>query len=288
MSPVKIVLVVVLVAGIVGLVGTFLVQWLTADKNSERHKEVTDAQREHEQASASRDEHVNEKVEAVSSTLESELKSVGGLTPERVVPLADKLTVFFGGAPGRHYRNHLETGHNLEQQQVISVYGEVPFKFRLEKKTLLVSFTARDANRAVMAEVVDNEWGVNMNKSLKRNFDEHAFEVLDEFGNVCCSVYFFDSNTIMIQGVFSVADRLLISTERSLTLMPNLIHREDMWPAYSKANRTDFMSAYQASASEVKRMFKYVGEDWFGTRIHTPTMPKPVQPPPPRPPSRNP
>jgi len=72
--------------------------------------------------------------------------------------------------------------------QLFEVIGDNDLRITKENGQITVSATIRDAHGDVIARIQKNEWSVNPNRSLDRNYTSDTFEVVDMKGEVVLQV----------------------------------------------------------------------------------------------------
>ncbi|MDP2217316.1 MAG: hypothetical protein Q8J68_08530 [Methanolobus sp.] len=80
----------------------------------------------------------------------------------------------------------------------------IPLNVRIDNGYLKVSTIIRDAEGDIIAVINDNNWQVT-SRSLDKNFDQAAFEVIDSKNNVVFQVYTVN-NEAYVNGVFPRED----------------------------------------------------------------------------------
>lgn len=73
-------------------------------------------------------------------------------------------------------------------QPIFRFFDDNILRIKVESGQIKVSGLIRNPQGNVMAELVDNEWKVNPNQILDRNYAKHALEVRDQTGDVVLQV----------------------------------------------------------------------------------------------------
>lgn len=79
--------------------------------------------------------------------------------------------------------------------------NEELLRVRTDEGRLLVSARFLDEEGALIAQLVDNEWGLNRNRYFDRNYTQNALEVVDQKGRVALQLV-HGGNTINVEGIF--------------------------------------------------------------------------------------
>lgn len=80
------------------------------------------------------------------------------------------------------------------------LFKRLGLQVKVKDKQIKVSASVTDYNNELVAEIVDNEWKVNPNKSFDRNYSNDAFEVKDNKGKVVLQIRIAD-NVLQFQGI---------------------------------------------------------------------------------------
>jgi hypothetical protein len=103
-------------------------------------------------------------------------------------------------------------------QADLSMFKRLGLQVRIKDKQIKVSASVTDYNNELVAEIVDNEWKVNPNKSFDRNYSNDAFEVKDNKGRVVLQIKIAD-DILQFQGILYDAkkglSRLIAQRERN-------------------------------------------------------------------------
>lgn len=137
-----------------------------------------------------------------------------------------------------------------------------PCSVRLTNKGPLVSATIRSWDGKQAAELSDNEWSVNPEGRWRRNYDDHAVEVMDEYGVIVLQLELVDSHTIRLGGVFWESESEPLVT---------IIGSTNMTPVRRPATVAALIETAESQCG-LRRWFEYPSETRRGRRV------KPIAP----------
>jgi hypothetical protein len=78
----------------------------------------------------------------------------------------------------------------------------VPLSMRRTAHGLTLSAVIRDIDGKEIARVIDNEWKEFPKKHLRKNFDSHSIEVMDDYGIPIFQIDYINPFTVRLGGVF--------------------------------------------------------------------------------------
>lgn len=78
----------------------------------------------------------------------------------------------------------------------------VPLSMRRNAHGLMVSAVIRDVDGTEIAKFIDNEWKEFPKKQLRKNFDSHSIEVMDDDGIPIFQIDYINPFTVRLGGVF--------------------------------------------------------------------------------------
>lgn len=105
-------------------------------------------------------------------------------------------------------------------ESVLPLGIHVPFSIRKTKEGLLVSMVMRSLDGKVIARLFENEWVLNPNQYYRRNFDDSALEVIDEFGLPALQIEYIDPVTVRFGGVFHTTEARVDSAYPDFPIEP--------------------------------------------------------------------
>lgn len=162
----------------------------------------------------------------------------------------DFIRVKMGGIDIGNKIKNIKGGHKFI---VIGGTDYIVTKFD-ENNNPLISLKVIDIQNNLMAEIKDNYWRANLNFTSMINYDEKGFEMIDNFGNVSLSIDVLENNTIFIQGMFVLGNKI-----------------------YFNGSNTSLVRAFPINLTEVNKvskeagifpLFEYAGENWLHKRRH--------------------
>jgi hypothetical protein len=156
-------------------------------------------------------------------------------------------------------------------QLPISTFNMMPPVFlKLVDGRILISTEIFDLENKIVAKIENNDWKVP-NNSMQINYDNIAFEVLDEYDLPRIQIEFVDSKTIFIGGLIYYQDNLLVITDNQVSVIPNIERYYE-----TELTKRRFITEISSLRNEMTKIFKYVGNDWFGERNHQRIVKKPI------------
>jgi Ni,Fe-hydrogenase I large subunit len=92
----------------------------------------------------------------------------------------------------------------MKDNEIIQPFGRnVPFSVKKTKEGILISVKVKSImDEHIVAEVRENKWLINQNNYFKKNFDEHALEVVGQDDVTYLQVEYLNATTLRIGGVF--------------------------------------------------------------------------------------
>lgn len=82
----------------------------------------------------------------------------------------------------------------------LSIFERRGLEIKTIDNQIYISISVTDLDGNIIAEIKDNEWKVNLNKSFDRNYSRYAFEVKDNYGNIVLQTQ-LKGDTLQFQGV---------------------------------------------------------------------------------------
>lgn len=133
-----------------------------------------------------------------------------------------------------------------------SFYDSTSLIIELSNKGLFITATFRSLDGKIIAEINKNEWEVNSNNYLKRNYDKYGLEVIDNYGVPVLQIDMIDKSTIYFGGAYRTDRGLYIIQNRKI-----VFNSADVMPSLDK---------YIELGNKIKKMFKYPSNKNFGLR----------------------
>ncbi len=162
--------------------------------------------------------------------------------------LSEKIRILMGDFQVTLPRKSFEEGQEI--QKLISFNGNIPIIVKVKENKILITTKVFGQDGKVVAEIIDNEWRVNPNNYLKRNFDDHGFEVVDQYDITLLQVDYRNSQTIYIAGVFYSRGSIMILSQNGML--------------FNKIPEST--EKLREMTSIIKPIFKYDGKDYLGKR----------------------
>lgn len=198
-------------------------------------------------------------------TLETEEKMVASkresLAGELKQPLPNNsvknkaVDIFFGNNNfGQYSIEELRTGKAIDVKILVSDQKNVLIVKLVDDKILL-SFTIHSLDQKIVAVIKDNEWEINPNNYFRRNYDDHAFEVIDQEDVVKFQAEFIDNKTIVIGGFFRVGGTYYLATTKGVE-----------WWTGNEINKPLYGGPKNQS-NKVPLIFTYPSSKHFGERV---------------------
>lgn len=140
-------------------------------------------------------------------------------------------------------------------QTIFGINRFEPLRFTYRDKKVYVTTKVFDKDGKIVCEIDNNEWSVSPNNYYKRNYDDTAIEVIDQYNNVVLQVELLPNNIIEVRGIFTShsGDCILLDGSGFEILKYNT-------GAITQAQ-------YNSAARSIKRKFIYTGEDYLGKRV---------------------
>jgi hypothetical protein len=141
-----------------------------------------------------------------------------------------------------------------------------PFDLRFENGKLLFSLKVFDVKGNLVAEIENNKWRPNKNFAGKYNYDDLAFEVIDNRGNVAISLE-YSSSIIKIKGIFCfLEEKSIVIAGKSTTTFP--LYRDDDAFVIRDGKRVNYLDALDISIrdADIQPIFEYTGKDYLKKR----------------------
>ena len=176
----------------------------------------------------------------------------------------DRYELWVGSVGGGWTREDLESEFPI--MRLLSIQGKAPISVRLFNGKFVVEGRFVDLENKLVAELKDGEWVHNPGATWKRNYDDNAFEVLDNSGMIVLQVYFQDTKTIRLEGVIVTPQYVLVATNDGLRTIPNLNGLVREQEAFWGRNKMDWKDFVREKAEAIKPIFIYTGENWLGKR----------------------
>ncbi len=180
------------------------------------------------------------------------------------IPLVDstKYKLYFGGMGTGILGYMLKEGLYLDNFIVCGESEKPMVKLSVKDGGIKLSATFYDINDQVIGELIENEWRLNTNNYFKRNYDNSAIEVIDNYNVIVIQILFSDER-IQVNGVMHCDQNVLIGNNSETRLIAKrLIKNEIIDPETGKS----FKETYLDKGRAIKKIFKYSGKDWLGTR----------------------
>lgn len=97
-------------------------------------------------------------------------------------------------------------GDDKKKEEILNILKGIELEAHLENGKIMVNTTIRDADGTIVAEIINNNWKVNVNPIVwDRNFDDKALEVKNNSGQVVLFVEII-KNIVRLNGVFIKPD----------------------------------------------------------------------------------
>ncbi len=120
---------------------------------------------------------------------------------------------------------------------------------RLEGDNLLISYKLYDQKGKLIFEIDKNNWSLNPNGIYSRNYNSHAVEILDDFGNVRFQIS-LKKNIITVKGVFNVYSGTVVINDSE----SNFIKWDDK----------DINNKIRSYSGSIERIFNHTGKAYLG------------------------
>lgn len=142
-----------------------------------------------------------------------------GTVRERYPYEPEEVVVYLGSERFIYDASKIREGIVIKPFDRISLSQEM--KITKSEKGLLLSTTIRSADDRIIATVVDNDWAVNPHNYFRRNYDDSAVEVIDDYGTPVLQLELCDLGTLRICGIFVSDTCHSIVTERGAVFSKN-------------------------------------------------------------------
>lgn len=203
--------------------------------------------------------HFYQKLQRTEEQNEKELEqkklATTGIIKSKIVEGKSSVTVHFGQSHISVSVESLRAGINL---QPFSFIGDRNITVTLKNDLILVSADFRSLDGTIVAKIVDNEWQINPGNKFDRNYDDNAFEVIDNDLITKFQIDFTDIYNIRIGGSFISNGSLYAFLPSGQSLFLGLKGR----PKEELIRITD----------NVKTLFLYPSETHFGKRREVPDI----------------
>jgi hypothetical protein len=170
---------------------------------------------------------------------------------------SDTFYVKMGGISCAWQRGDLESGVVAP----IVCNTDSPISIKLANGKIVLSMKFYNIDNEIVGEIVNSEWLLNTN-FFKRNYDDYAIEVIDNYDVVVMQIRLED-NKITINGIIHCSNLMFICNEDSmLQLDTNYKIEEMMKQRFGRSLK----ETYFDYGRKIQRLFDYTGKDWLGKR----------------------
>lgn len=138
--------------------------------------------------------------------------------------------------------------------------GEPIVSLKVVNGKLLVSAKIVGSDESLVAEIIDNDWKVNPNKSFDKNYNDNTLEVLDNSGNIVLQVALLEG-LAHIAGQFKCAQGKIARIGYSMNVKGV---GDDGWVDYK--SYFDWRSTTNQNFPKLPRLFKYPTPKHFGEK----------------------
>jgi len=130
----------------------------------------------------------------------------------------------------------------------------------IENGKLFISAKIYDIENNMVTEIIKNEWNTP-NKDFQINYDNTALEVIDKHNIPVLQIELYDTNRIILGGMFYYNDRLLVCTDNGIQEIPEISSYYE-----TEKIKRKFIENLLSYIPQMTRIFKYVGNEWIGIR----------------------
>ena len=102
----------------------------------------------------------------------------------------------------------------MDYNDIVQPLGRnVAFSLEKNKLGLLISARIRSVDGKIVAEIIRNKWLINQNNYFRKNFDDHALEIIGQDGLVYLQIEYLDETTFRIGGAFFCESQNISDTD---------------------------------------------------------------------------
>jgi hypothetical protein len=153
---------------------------------------------------------------ASSSTSDDPAADIGGFGRPIFRDKDERLTILLGGVKRIVSRDMVANG----TAGVVYLGGFEPIQLVEKNKRVVVNAFLDGDNPAV--EITDNSFIVQ-NPFWDKNFDDSAFEVVNERGEVVFQLIYIDARTISVKGIFRKGRIVMVVDDKGFTMNPSKV-----------------------------------------------------------------
>jgi hypothetical protein len=143
--------------------------------------------------------------------------------PQRIGALKPKYKETGSGSTSKAVRVAIEgqmVNIAAPEGTVLQPFGRnIAFSLRRTAEGLLVSAIVHNLDGRVIARVIENDWVVYDGRYLRRNFDEHAIEMLDDYDVPVLQVEYVTPTSVRIGGVFRAESKIIADIDKQFPAM---------------------------------------------------------------------
>jgi len=143
-----------------------------------------------------------------------ELETPTGSLDDPEIDVSKPFEIQFGG-----YHYFIDPGEEIDLAKGLKIGGfEYPFKFEFKNEKIFISANIYNEDHEKVATIKENNWTVNENAIIARdrNYNDYAFEVVDDQMRPRLQVIVKEQNKIQIGGYFYTENGAILATSNSL------------------------------------------------------------------------
>jgi len=186
---------------------------------------------------------------------EAKKSATTGTIAGKIIEGRDDVTIHFGES---HMSISIQSLRAGMQLRPFSFIGDRNITITLKNESIVVSADFRSLDGEIVAKIVENEWQINPGNKFDRNYDDNAFEVIDNDLITKFQIDFTDIYNIRIGGSFISNGSLYAFLPNGQSLFLGLNGR----PKEELIRITD----------NIETLFLYPSENHFGKRREVPDV----------------
>jgi len=153
--------------------------------------------------------------------LRDENASLKGEIKANIQNTSDGIIVHLGATRVSFRREDFISGVSINVLSTLGIVDKrAEIKIKISNTGLVVSTQVRGLDGKVVAEIGNNNWLINPNNYFLRNYDNSAFEVIDQYETPVLQIELVDNSNIRIGGIFAHRPSVLIIHDKGTIQAP--------------------------------------------------------------------